>query len=164
MCYDRANAQHVLCVSAESGQGFNTFDVMGEKDGKRLCDAYNYRARLCVVCRQNRRSGKEDKKVKKVVRQLAGIQRKLYKIVSPEPQEWIKENQIGILKMPTKNRRLNYKYIVGKKLSSNRNYTVDDIVAILGIAKSTAYRLVNSGESKAIRISYGIDPHFPEVV
>ena len=30
-----------------------------------------------------------------------------------------------------------------KKLPSNRTYTVDDIAAILGIAKSTAYRLVN---------------------
>ena len=35
-----------------------------------------------------------------------------------------------------------------KKLPSNRTYTVDDIAAILGIAKSTAYRLVNSGEFK----------------
>ena len=42
-----------------------------------------------------------------------------------------------------------------KKLPSNRTYTVDDIAAILGIAKSTAYRLVNSGEFKTIRIGYG---------
>lgn len=35
-----------------------------------------------------------------------------------------------------------------KKLPSNRTYTVDDIAAILGVAKSTAYRLVNSGEFK----------------
>ena len=41
-----------------------------------------------------------------------------------------------------------------KKLPSNRTYTVDDIAAILGIAKSTAYRLVNSGEFKTIRIGY----------
>ena len=41
-----------------------------------------------------------------------------------------------------------------KKLPSNR--TVDDIAAILGIAKSTAYRLVNSGEFKTIRIGYAI--------
>lgn len=43
-----------------------------------------------------------------------------------------------------------------KKLPSNRIYTVDDIAAILGIAKSTAYRLVNSGEFKTIRIGYAI--------
>ena len=41
-----------------------------------------------------------------------------------------------------------------KKLPSNRTYTVDDIAAILGIAKSTAYRLVNSGEFKTVRIGY----------
>ena len=43
-----------------------------------------------------------------------------------------------------------------KKLPSNRTYTVDDIAAILGFAKSTAYRLVNSGEFKTIRIGYAI--------
>ena len=43
-----------------------------------------------------------------------------------------------------------------KKLPSNRTYTVDDIAAILGIAKSTAYRLVNSGEFKTIRIGYAM--------
>lgn len=43
-----------------------------------------------------------------------------------------------------------------KKLPSNRTYTVDDIAAILGIAKSTAYRLVNSGEFKTIHIGYAI--------
>ena len=43
-----------------------------------------------------------------------------------------------------------------KKLPSNRTYTVDDIAAILGIAKSTAYRLVNSGEFRTIRIGYAI--------
>ena len=43
-----------------------------------------------------------------------------------------------------------------KKLPSNRTYTVDDIAAILGIAKSTAYRLVNSGEFKTIRIGYAL--------
>ena len=31
-----------------------------------------------------------------------------------------------------------------------------DIAAILGVAKSTAYRLVNSGEFKTIHISYAI--------
>ena len=41
-----------------------------------------------------------------------------------------------------------------KKLPSNRTHTVDDIAAILGIAKSTAYRLVNSGKFKTIRIGY----------
>lgn len=43
-----------------------------------------------------------------------------------------------------------------KKLPSNRTYTVDNIAAILGITKSTAYRLVNSGEFKTIRIGYAI--------
>lgn len=58
--------------------------------------------------------------------------------------------------MPTKNGKQNYEYIVGKKLPSNRTYTVDDIVAILDIAKSTAYRLVNSGEFKTVHIGYAI--------
>lgn len=43
-----------------------------------------------------------------------------------------------------------------KKLPINRTYTVDDIAAILGIAKSTAYRLVTSEEFKTIRIGYAI--------
>ena len=43
-----------------------------------------------------------------------------------------------------------------KKLPSNRTYTVDDIAAILGIAKSTAYRLVNSGEFKTVRNRFRI--------
>lgn len=54
--------------------------------------------------------------------------------------------------MSTKNRRQNYKHITGKKLPTNRTYTVDDIAAIHGIAKSTAYRLVNFGEFKTLRI------------
>ncbi len=58
--------------------------------------------------------------------------------------------------MPTKNGRQNYEYIAGKEAAENRTYTVDDIAAILGIAKSTAYRLVNSGEFKTIRIGYAI--------
>lgn len=43
-----------------------------------------------------------------------------------------------------------------RKLLSNRNYTVDDIDAIRGIAKFTAYRPLNSGEFKIIRISYSV--------
>ena len=43
-----------------------------------------------------------------------------------------------------------------KKLPSNRTDTVDDIAEILSIAKSTAYRLVNCGELKTIRIGYAI--------
>ena len=68
--------------------------------------------------------------------------------------------------MPTKNGKQNYEYIVGKKLPSNRTYTVDDIAAILDIAKSTAYRLVNSREFWRIQNSSHrlCDPHFLEVI
>ena len=41
-----------------------------------------------------------------------------------------------------------------KKLPSNRTYTVDDIEGILGIAQSTAYRMVNYGEVTQIHIGY----------
>lgn len=33
----------------------------------------------------------------------------------------------------------------------NRTYTINDIVAILGIGRTTAYKLANSGVFKAIR-------------
>lgn len=46
-----------------------------------------------------------------------------------------------------------------KKLPRNRAYTVDDIVVILGIAKSTAYQLVNSGEFKT-NLHRLRNPHF----
>ena len=39
-----------------------------------------------------------------------------------------------------------------KKLPSNRTYTVDDIAAILGIGRASAYKLANSGLFKTIRI------------
>lgn len=39
-----------------------------------------------------------------------------------------------------------------KKLPSNRTYTVNDIAAILGIGRATAYKLANSGAFKTIRI------------
>ena len=58
--------------------------------------------------------------------------------------------------MPTKNGRQNYEYIAGKEAAEQQNLHVDDIAAILGVAKSTAYRLVNSGEFKTIRIGYAI--------
>ena len=34
----------------------------------------------------------------------------------------------------------------GKQTPKNRTYTVEDIAAILGIGKSSAYKLANSGE------------------
>ena len=40
----------------------------------------------------------------------------------------------------------------GKQAPKNRTYTVEDIAAILGIGKSSAYKLANSGEFQTIRI------------
>ena len=40
----------------------------------------------------------------------------------------------------------------GKQTPKNRTYTVEDIAAILGIGKSSAYKLANSGEFQMIRI------------
>lgn len=39
-----------------------------------------------------------------------------------------------------------------KKTPQNRTYTVDDIAAILGIGRTSAYKLANSGLFKTIRI------------
>ena len=39
-----------------------------------------------------------------------------------------------------------------KQTPKNRTYTVEDIAAILGIGKSSAYKLENSGEFQTIRI------------
>ena len=39
-----------------------------------------------------------------------------------------------------------------KKAPQNRTYTVDDIAAILGIGRSSAYKLAKSGTFKIIRI------------
>lgn len=39
-----------------------------------------------------------------------------------------------------------------KQTPKNRTYTVEDIAAILGIGKSSAYKLANSGAFKTIRI------------
>lgn len=39
-----------------------------------------------------------------------------------------------------------------KSAPQNRTYTVDDIAAILGIGRSTAYKLAKSGAFKIIRI------------
>lgn len=39
-----------------------------------------------------------------------------------------------------------------KRAPQNRTYTVDDIAAILGIGRSSAYKLANSGLFKTIRI------------
>ena len=40
----------------------------------------------------------------------------------------------------------------GKQTPKNRTYTVADIAAILGIGKSSAYKLANSGEFQTLRI------------
>ena len=40
----------------------------------------------------------------------------------------------------------------GKQTPKNRTYTVEDIAAILGIGKSSADTLANSGECQTIRI------------
>ena len=39
-----------------------------------------------------------------------------------------------------------------KKTPQNRTYTVDDIAAIVGIGRTSAYKLANSGLFKTIRI------------
>jgi excisionase family DNA binding protein len=39
-----------------------------------------------------------------------------------------------------------------KGTPQSRTYTVNDIAAILGIGRATAYKLANSGEFKTIRI------------
>lgn len=39
-----------------------------------------------------------------------------------------------------------------KPVLQNRTYTVDDIAAILGIGRTTAYKLAKSGAFKIIRI------------
>ena len=39
-----------------------------------------------------------------------------------------------------------------KQTPKNRTYTVEDIAAILGIGRSSAYKLANSGAFKVIRI------------
>lgn len=39
-----------------------------------------------------------------------------------------------------------------KRTPQNRTYTVDDIAAILGIGRTSAYRLANSGLFKTMRI------------
>ena len=40
-----------------------------------------------------------------------------------------------------------------KGTPQSRTYTVNDIAAILGIGRATAYKLANSGAFKTIRIS-----------
>jgi predicted DNA-binding transcriptional regulator AlpA len=40
-----------------------------------------------------------------------------------------------------------------KGMPQSRTYTVNDIAAILGIGRATAYKLANSGLFKTIRIS-----------
>lgn len=39
-----------------------------------------------------------------------------------------------------------------KRTPQSRTYTVNDIAAILGIGRATAYKLTNSGSFKTIRI------------
>lgn len=41
---------------------------------------------------------------------------------------------------------------IEKKKPQNRTYTVEDIAAILGIGRTTAYKLAKSGAFKTIRI------------
>ena len=55
-------------------------------------------------------------------------------------------------KMPTRNRRQIMSASDGKQTPKNRTYTVENIAAILGIGKSSAYKLANSGEIQTIRI------------
>ena len=62
VCYDRAKARKVLRVSVESARAVTRLTLWGEKDGKRICAAHDCRARLCVVCRQNRRGGEGGQK------------------------------------------------------------------------------------------------------
>ena len=42
-----------------------------------------------------------------------------------------------------------------KGTPQSRTYTVNDIAAILGIGRATAYKLANSGAFKTIRIGNG---------
>jgi excisionase family DNA binding protein len=55
-------------------------------------------------------------------------------------------------KTPTRNRRQIMSASGEKQTPKNRTYTVEDIAAILGIGKSSAYKLANSGEFQTIRI------------
>ena len=51
-----------------------------------------------------------------------------------------------------------------KQTPKNRTYTVEDIAAILGIGKSSAYKLANSGEFQTIRIGNMIEKCFHQIV
>ena len=42
----------------------------------------------------------------------------------------------------------------GKQTPKNRTYTVEDIAAILGIGKSSAYKLANSGEFQTVSYTH----------
>ena len=39
-----------------------------------------------------------------------------------------------------------------KRTLQNRTYTVDDIASILGVGRTTAYKLANSGLFKTVRV------------
>ena len=39
-----------------------------------------------------------------------------------------------------------------KRTPQNRTYTVDDIASILGVGRTTAYKLANSGLFKTVRV------------
>lgn len=39
-----------------------------------------------------------------------------------------------------------------KRTPQNRTYTVDDIASILGVGRTTAYKLTNSGLFKTVRV------------
>ena len=51
-----------------------------------------------------------------------------------------------------KKQEADYECIGRKQTPKNRTYTVEDIAVILGIGKSSAYKLANSGEFQTIRI------------
>ena len=57
----------------------------------------------------------------------------------------------GIVKMPREQEAI-MSASKEKPAPQNRTYTVDDIAAILGIGRTTAYKLAKSGAFKIIRI------------
>jgi len=58
---------------------------------------------------------------------------------------------MGIVKMPREQEAI-MSASKEKPAPQNRTYTVDDIAAILGIGRTTAYKLAKSGAFKIIRI------------
>lgn len=58
---------------------------------------------------------------------------------------------MGIVKIPREQKAI-MSASKEKPVLQNRTYTVDDIAAILGIGRTTAYKLAKSGAFKIIRI------------